>query len=499
MKKVLSVFLAIIILLSASSASLEALAAGKPTNGWYETGGNKYYLVDGAYVKGFTVIGQGFYYFNEKTGALVTNSWATVSVKQDGLTEKYKVYATASGKLKEGWLKYNNKYYYLNPFMITSDTCLINGKFYVFEANGARTTKKGWIALDRNAGAGTTQRRWTYVTGGGQAVTGWQKIGTKRYYFNPKNALMTEDGVRKVGKKICYFNSDGSWANTKTGWIKYNGEKYYFVNGIAAMGWKKINGYAYFFDRTSGKMLYGGPYYILQKDGSPGAVYFLDRNGTLTSKTGFRIYTDYDSELNTDVTRYAYVLNSKGHCKTGWRKINGKSYFFSYDNGEMYMNGGRSVTANGKTIAYFFEPKGALTTKTGWQTVTKTKSDGTKITKKYYVTAGGRCATGWKKIGNIRYYFNADGEMLCGNIFVINGKICYFNISGTYDYTKEGVVKKNGQYYYFVKGLGQTGWQTVNGINRYFDATMGYMYRNGVYEIGGVMYEFDSAGRATKV
>lgn len=498
MKKVLSFLLALLILLSIPAVSFESFAANKPTNGWYETNGNKYYLVDGVYVKGFFAAGTGFYYFNEKTGVLFKNGWATISVTKDGVTNKYKIYATESGRLKEGWLKYNNKYYYLNPFMVDNDTCMINDKIYVFESGGARTSKKGWIAIDKKNAYGSIIRRWTYVTGVGQAVTGWQTIGGKKYYFSPKTAIMYEDGVRKVGSKVYFFNSDGSWASKKTGWVKYYSDSYYFVKGKAAMGWKTLNNKAYFFDRSNGKMLYGGPFYILQKDGSPGYVYYLEKDGTLSTATGFVCYADYDAETNKAIKKYAYVLK-RGRCKTGWRKINNKAYFFSYDNGEMYMNGGKSVTANGVTRTYFFEPKGALTTKTGWQTVTKKKSDGTKITKKYYVVSGGRCKTGWQKIGNVKYYFNSDGEMLCGNIFVINGKICYFNISGAYDYTKEGFIKKNGKYYYFVSGLGQTGWQTVNGIKRYFDKTMGYMYLNGIYEIGDAKYEFDSAGRATKL
>ena len=498
MKKVLSFSLAVILLLSVFSASFGAAAASKPENGWWDYNGNTYYLVDGVYVKGFFAAGKGFYYFNEKNGVLFKNGWATITLKQNGETVTRKIYAAESGRLKEGWLKYNDKYYYLNPFMVDNDTCMIGDKIYVFESGGARTSKKGWVAIDRKNEYGSIIRKWTYVTSVGQAVTGWQKIGGKMYYFSPKTAIMSEDGIHKVGNTVFYFNSDGSWANTKSGWINYYADKYYFVNGKAAMGWKTINGNAYFFDRSNGKMLYGGPYYILQKDGSPGYVYYLEKNGTLSTATGFVCFADFDAYTDVLIKKYAYVLK-RGRCKTGWRVINNKSYFFSYENGVMYMNGGKSVTANGKTIAYFFEPKGALTTKTGWRTVTKTKRDGTEITKKYYVTKGGRCTVGWKKIGNINYYFNADGEMLCGNIFVIDGKICYFNISGTYDYTKEGFIKKNGKYYYFVSGLGQTGWQTVNGIKRYFDKTMGYMYADGIYEIGDAFYEFDSAGRATKL
>lgn len=498
MKKVLSFLLALLILFSVPAVSLECFAAGKPQNGWYEKNGYKFYLVDGNYVKGFFAIDKSFYYFSENIGALYQNRWIAFKVTSGGTTTRYKAYATASGKLKEGWFKDNNKYYYLTPLMIDNDTCLINDKVYVFEPGGARTSKKGWVAIDRKNEFDSTVRKWTYVTSGGQAVTGWQKIGGKMYYFYPKTAIMAEDGIFKIGKTVFYINADGSWANTKTGWVRNGADTYYFVNGKASMGWKTIDNSAYFFDRTNGKMLYGGSYYILQKDGSPGAVYFLENNGALSTRTGWVKYAGYDSETDDSVIKYSYVL-SRGKCKTGWRKINNKAYFFSYDNGEMYMNGGKSVTANGVTYAYFFEPKGALTTKTGWQTVTKTKRDGTVIEKKYYVTKGGKCFTGWHKIGNIKYYFNRDGEMLKGGIYVVNGKICYFNISGTYDYTKEGLVKKNGQYYYFVSGLGQTGWQTVNGIKRYFDKTMGYMYRNGTYQIGDVFYEFDSAGRATKL
>ena len=489
MKKALSVLISILIILSALSVSFGVFAASKPADGWHTVDGKKYYALGGEYVKGICVIGNDFYFFNESTGVLKTNGWAKVKLTENSVTKTYWVYATDTGVLKEGWKKYSGAWYYLNPFMVDNDTCLIKGKVYAFESGGALTTKKGWFSVSRTNSVGDSVVKWTYVLGDGITATDWQKIGGSWYYFSKTDGIMTEDGVFKVDGKIYFFNSSGTWAGDKAGWVRSFGEWYYFVSGQGVKGWKQIKNVWYFFDRDTR---------IYNSDKTSSAIYYLEESGALTAKKGWIKYYRFVYNLGTTVTKWAYV-SGDGICVTGWQKIGGKWYFFDRDDGEMYASGGRSVTSKGVTAPYFFEDGGALTTKIGWVSVTRTKYDGTTYTDWYYVNSDGTCQTGWQTIKSSKYYFDRDGLMVGGGVFVVDGGIYYFNASGALNTTKEGLIKSNGYAYYFVGGVGQTGWHTVDGIKRYFDPTMGYMYANGMFEVDGCVYSFNSSGKATKV
>lgn len=116
--------------------------------------------------------------------------------------------------------------------------------------------------------------------------------------------------------------------------------------------------------------------------------------------------------------------------------------------------------------------------KAGWLKIGKAK---------YYVTEDGRLATGLTLIGKKTYCFNADGTLATG-LQQIAGKVYFINKNGTvlknkmkkingrtFYFGKDGsltagLVKIGKKTYYFTADGMQTGWQKINGVNRYFAA-----------------------------
>ena len=164
----------------------------------------------------------------------------------------------------------------------------VDDKTYVFDKNGKLTTKTGWVGMKSYDGKNTW---WYYVTKGGVAKTGWQKISKKWYYFNEESGLMAtgvytiyndnEDNIYDT----YFFDENGVWQSKKAGWVSetryywsMNGEKaykawWYFADGKAITGWKKLSGKWYYFSENDGEMYADGTYYIGDK------TYTFDKNG----------------------------------------------------------------------------------------------------------------------------------------------------------------------------------------------------------------------------
>ena len=85
----------------------------------------------------------------------------------------------------------------------------------------AQVKKTGWV---KNG------KWYSYYTKTGKAVTGWQKIDGKLYYFRkqaegnaPAGSRAT--GLYTIGDKTFYFSAKGV---LQTGWKKISGKNYYF-------------------------------------------------------------------------------------------------------------------------------------------------------------------------------------------------------------------------------------------------------------------------------
>ena len=228
------------------------------------------------------------------------------------------------------------------------------------------------------------------------------------------------DGV--VGPQS--FNASGAWlgAGAQPGvgvdgrWSKENGAWYYYdANNNRVTGLTTVKGKVYYLDPTSspqGKML----------------------TGIVTCNDGQKRYFNADGAMETGWKQLSgvwYYFNpSGGVMQTGWVQSKGKWYYMDQVTGGMKT--GWVEDPEGSGIWYYLDPndQGAMH-KGGWM-----KLGG----KWYYLNPNadgtyGRQIQGWVQDGGYTYYMQAstnpaEGWMLTGGPYVIDGKTCTFDDSG---------------------------------------------------------------------
>ena len=157
------------------------------------------------------------------------------------------------------------------------------------------------------------------------AVTGWQNIGGKWYYFDDNGDMLKSRWLYDGG--WFYLGDDGAMA---TGWVKVS-NKWYYLNshGVMLTGWVRISNVWYYLDR-SGEMLTGW-----QQIGS--YWYFFNASGSM--RTGW---------LKSG--NYWYFLNSSGSMRTGWLSLNGSWYYLDSPSGRMRT---ANLTYKGKVYRFY--------------------------------------------------------------------------------------------------------------------------------------------------
>ncbi|MCA1320478.1 hypothetical protein LC085_11205 [Bacillus tianshenii] len=148
------------------------------------------------------------------------------------------------GAYVSGWLKDNNKWYYLSedPYEgMSTGWDYIGGKWYFFNQVGAMLEGPAWVKLGG---------KWYYAEKSGAMKTGWYKEGSTWYFFDKVSTAM-KTGWHKDGNTWYHFKSTGAMS---TGWYQ-EGSTWYYLNtsGAMATGWKEVGGKWYYF-YTSGKM-----------------------------------------------------------------------------------------------------------------------------------------------------------------------------------------------------------------------------------------------------
>jgi len=214
-----------------------------------------------------------------------------------------------------------------------------------------------------------------------------------------------------------------------------------------------------------------------------------------------------------DATGIAKYLGlSKKSDNTGWRTINGKTYY--YINGKA-VTGERQIDGHW----YYFDANGIMQTGfvnlgykivyynyNGWMLYGEHQLNGYWY---YFDTGTGAMQTGFVNLGHKIVYYNAKGQMQYGE-HQLNGywyyfdtgtgamqtgfvnlghKIVYYNAKGQMQY---GEHQLNGYWYYFDTGTGamQTGFVNLGHKIVYYD-TKGQM-QYGEHQLNGYWYYFDT-------
>ena len=413
---------------------------------------------------------------------------------------------------------------------------------------GTKVEAKGHNYIDGKCECGATNTftglleengNWYYYINGITA-SGWQMIGTDWYYFDPATKIGANGDV-KVGSVTYNFDNgkmtEGVWAKTLYGMKYYNGPNAY------REGWLNIDGKDYCFDDYY--CLTGG-YQIVLENNKHGNCYYFEDDGTC-DKT--KVIPD---GFITDRNGYAYVKN--GTALVGLHQIDGDYYYFrgnegyavkgeyiGYTFGDDYKALSGLIEKNG-TYYYYEGGKGkmaGLVEVDGAYYFAK-DSKGTCVTGEYYV---------WEPNGLVEkgtYEFGEDGKMLNG-IVEKNGNHYYYEngkgkmaglveVDGAYYFAKDnkgtcvtgsyyvwapnglvekgtyefgedgkmldGIVEKNGSYYYYEMGKAKmAGLVEVDGAYYFAKDSKGtcvtgeyYVWApNGLVEKG--TYEFGADGK----
>ncbi len=255
----------------------------------------------------------------------------------------------------------------------------------------------------------------------------WNKISvlTAPYGNNDDLTLKKVFGDAKI-----HFNYVAT-----TGWVKNNGDWYYYdANGVMAKGWKSIDGMWFYFD-ASGVMSTGWVQ-------SGGKWYYMDP--------------------------------TLGAMVTGWKQINGKWYCF--DNSGVMQTG---WVGSGSTW-YYLDSSGAMTK--GWLDYKG---------KWYYFNDNGVMVTGWKQVSGKYYYFDNSGAMVTG-WKQISGSYYYFKSNGAMasnEYCEGYFLNPDGTWTYKYKAI----WRQ-NSKGWWFGDDSGWYAKNRSLTINGKVYEFDADG-----
>ena len=326
----------------------------------------------------------------------------------------------------------------------------------------------------------------TYYYINGTKVEGWQTIDGKTYFFGIGSKRMLT-GWQSLGDNKFYLYEDGT---VKQGWQTIKSEKYYVKDNYMVEGWQIIDGETYFFGIGSKRMLTGWQSLGDNK-------FYLYEDGTV--KQGWQTIGN---------ERY-YVKDN--YMVEGWQTIDGETYFFGIGSKRM-LTGWQSL---GNNKFYLYEDG---TVKQGWQTIKSEKyyvkdnymvegwqtiegetyffgMGSARMLKgwqslgdnSFYLYEDGTVKQGWQTIGNERYYVK-DNYILKGEQ-VIDGKI--------YDFDKKSGVLKTGfqtanngkKYYINEKGEYQTGWIDIANERYYISPETGYAVE-GWQTINGETYFF---------
>ncbi len=357
--------------------------------GFVTGGGDTYYYNDLVRAKGFTKIGEDYYFFNAGSGKLQRdktvwvgdNSYGIVGgfyyFQADGtmyipdpngpkaVVEKNgKLYFTIDGvNQTNGLNELDGEYYYAN----TNGTLAVNKVVYISNFNGLIAPGGGYFYFDAEGKLVKTG----FVTGGGDTyyyndlvrAKGFTKIGEDYYFFNAGSGKMQKDAVLWVGDNgygivggFYNFQADGTMyipdPNGPRAIVEKNGKLYFTIDGVnQTNGLNELDG-EYYYANTNGTLAVNKVVYISNFNGliTPGAGYFyFDAEGKLV-KTGF---------VTADAT---YYYNDLVRAK-GLVKIGEDYYFFNAGSGKLQRNMNLWVGDNPYGITggiYYFDADGKM-------------------------------------------------------------------------------------------------------------------------------------------
>ena len=457
---------------------------GKLQTGWVNADGKTYHMNTNGRMDKDTWITDGNSKYHAGTDGTMDTGWK--DLKNGSSTNTY--YFDEKGKMQVGFVDSNGKTYYLN-----SSGILEKDRWLTENDNKYHAGKDG--ALDKG--------RTDIVTGGstytywfdekGKMQTGFVDQDGKTYYLNSYGILEKDIWLTENDDKY-HAGKDGALDKGRTDIaIGNNTDTYWFdEKGKMQTGLVDQDGKTYFLSKIDGRM-YKDEWIYEDSDryhaGKDGA---LDKGLTdiVIEGSTFTYYFDENGKLQTgfmDKDGKTYYLNSNGVLeKDSWLTEGNNTYHFGKDGS---LDKGLTDISNGVyTNTYWFDEKGILQTgfmnKDG-KTYYLAKKDGRMYkdewiyedSDRYHAGADGALDKGLTDIAigdyTNTYYFDENGKMQTGFV-ESDGKRYHMDENGLMEkntWVKDG----EDRYHMGADGTPDTGWQTIQTENYYFD-TDGSLY-----------------------
>ena len=355
--------------------------------------------------------------------------------------------------IPDAWKNKDNDWYYLNDDGVIARSQMVD-EYYVDE-DGKRIYNQ-WISEENDDwDEDAAENNWYYFGNDGKfAVSEWQAIDGKNYYFN-------EDGHMQSGKLeldgfTYYLGDDGAM---KTGWIqleneddtldadtiwhyfdgkgrmvinevdrKINGNYYTFENGIMQTGWYLL---------PSGKTEEAG---AAEEAGAENSAAQAPTVGSYQyyEEDGKRADGWYQIEGAPNISEEGEIFTfyfKKGvpyYASTGIQtfNINSRRYGFN-TRGEMETGLQLVTTEDGRTVNYYFGEDGVM--KTGKQTIYDEDLDENQTW--FFLTDGGNKGQGFHGVRDNNVYrqglrLDADRDLRYAPV-ELDGVRYLVNASGT--------------------------------------------------------------------
>lgn len=203
---------------------------GHPRTGWYDEGGNRYYLdpSTGAARTGWLDLAGQRFYLDPSSGALKVG-WADVDGQRFWLRRSDSAWGP-KGSVGSGWLTENGQTYFLRRAdsqwgpkgSIGSGWLSDGGRWYFLRRAGSPWGPRGSMGRGWLNDGGT----WYHLSGSGAMDTGWLASGGRWYWLSASGAMAI--GWAKVGGSWYYLDwpSGAMWANrwvSGTYWVGSSG------------------------------------------------------------------------------------------------------------------------------------------------------------------------------------------------------------------------------------------------------------------------------------
>ncbi|MDO4667249.1 MAG: hypothetical protein Q4A90_05375 [Streptococcus sp.] len=282
-----------------------------------------------------------------------------------------------------------------------------------------------------------------------------------------------------------------------------NGSWYFYNNGEKATGWQTINGKTLYFNKD-GKQIKGE---LVLVDNQ---LHFFDSNSGELVKNDFRYINNSNNYKYTPYFNGWMYFDSEGKPVTGWKTINGKTFYFAeqkLDGDNFHQIGGQIkgevYEINGKK--YYFDPltgelvtnrfiyfKGMFYRVNNQGIVTDIGPDSKQLESEniknsfyygpdkswYYFDKNGQKVTGWQTIGSKTYFFDQDGKQVKGRFISLDGK-----------------------QYYLMNSTGEIARKTIETIDdkQYYFNQEGQILKNATVNYQGYSYSLNKSGIATEI